>query len=139
VVVPLDGSETAEAVVPVIESLAPALKCSVILVRVPAHDDVGNAMDYLTVVAERLRSAGVKDVHTRIRPGPPEDAIVELADREHASFIAMATHGRSGLRRWVFGSVTDRVVHTATVPTLVIRAGEESRRPSRQGQSERVS
>jgi nucleotide-binding universal stress UspA family protein len=124
VLVPLDGSATSEAVLPCVEALAPVLKSSVYLVRIPTHEDVTDATDYLTAIAERLRAAGISEVHTRVRPGAPDEAIVDLAKRENVGFIAMATHGRSGLRRWVLGSVTDKVVHTTTAPMLIIRAPE---------------
>jgi nucleotide-binding universal stress UspA family protein len=124
ILVPLDGSTIAEAVLPCVEAIAPALKSKVFLLRVPANEDVTDARDYLTAIATRLRAAGIKDVHTSVRPGPADEAIIHTAERENVSFIAMATHGRSGVRRWVLGSIADRVLHTAPIPTLLVR-GEE--------------
>jgi nucleotide-binding universal stress UspA family protein len=124
ILVPLDGSTTAEAVLPCVEAIAPALKSKVFLLRVPANEDASDACDYLAAIATRLRAAGIKAVHTAVRPGPPDEAILTMAERENVSFIAMATHGRSGVRRWVLGSVADRVLHMAPIPTLLVR-GEE--------------
>jgi nucleotide-binding universal stress UspA family protein len=127
IIVPLDGSSTSEAVLPCIEALAPALNANVLLVRTLEHDDMPDATAYLASVAVRLRLAGIREVCTWVTPGPPDKAIEYLAELEQASFIAIATHGRSGLRRWLLGSVAEEVIHTAAVPTLVIRgAGETS-------------
>jgi nucleotide-binding universal stress UspA family protein len=52
---------------------------------------------------------------------PAAEAILDYAEAQHADLIAIATHGRSGISRFVFGSVTQKVVQTAPVPVLVIR------------------
>jgi len=48
--------------------------------------------------------------------------ILETAEREHVTLIAMATHGRTGLSRWAFGSITEKVIRASTVPLLVLRS-----------------
>lgn len=82
-----------------------------------------NAEAYLETKAMELRSQGF-DVDFSTHVGVPADIIVEVAESKQAAMIAMATHGYSGLRRWTLGSVTDKVVHTTTLPLFIVR-GEE--------------
>ena len=58
--------------------------------------------------------------------GEAADEIVKAADEINADIIAMSTHGRSGLSRWAFGSVTDKVLRGGNKPVLVVRAPKES-------------
>jgi nucleotide-binding universal stress UspA family protein len=79
-----------------------------------------SAEAYLSDQAEIIRNTGIAvDVESRV--GLPAEQIVEAAERDHASLIALATHGYSGLKRWAMGSVTDKVVHASHVPVLVVR------------------
>jgi nucleotide-binding universal stress UspA family protein len=78
------------------------------------------AAGYLATVAMQLEQAGL-DVETMVRIGPPDENIVEAARSQRATLIAMATHGYGGLRRWTLGSVTDKVVHSATTPVFIVR------------------
>jgi nucleotide-binding universal stress UspA family protein len=84
------------------------------------------AQGYLEPRAARLRAAGL-DVAIAVRLGSPPETIVEAAKDWHANFIAMVTHGASGLRRWALGSVTDKVVQATTTPVLVVRGAERAR------------
>lgn len=72
-----------------------------------------------------LEAAGVKNVFTRILEGHPGTALVDAAAEEHADVVVMATHGRSGLRRAVLGSVADHVVRHASCPVLLVRPPHE--------------
>jgi nucleotide-binding universal stress UspA family protein len=141
--VPLDGSALAESVLEHVQAFARLTGASVTLVQVvesleslielAASWEFSNASAerqealertaqvYLTGVARRQAAAGLA-VRTRIVVGPPAETIIQTA--HEYDLIAMATHGRSGLGRWVFGSVTDRVLRGATVPVLLIRAGQ---------------
>lgn len=76
---------------------------------------------YLRSVAVRLRERGAT-VHTEVRRGRPAEEILAHAEEIGADLIAMTTHGRSGLRGWVFGSVADRVLRVAPCPVLLVRA-----------------
>ena len=71
----------------------------------------------------RAGEAGV-DVVTEIREGAPHTTILEYAEAADVDAIVMGTHGRSGLDRYLLGSVTERVVRTADVPMLTVRMGE---------------
>lgn len=66
-------------------------------------------------------------VKTAVVTGDPAETILEYADDHGADMIAMGTHGRTGLDRYVAGSVTERVVRLATVPVLTVRATDRSR------------
>ncbi|OGO25315.1 MAG: hypothetical protein A2144_09740 [Chloroflexi bacterium RBG_16_50_9] len=56
--------------------------------------------------------------------GNQADGILKAAEEAKADMIAMSTHGRSGLRRWAFGSITDKVLRGSSVPVLTVRAPE---------------
>ncbi len=57
--------------------------------------------------------------------GPAADRIIDYAKENAIDLIAMSTHGRSGISRWVFGSVTDKVLHAGDIPVLVVRPSKE--------------
>jgi nucleotide-binding universal stress UspA family protein len=126
ILVPLDGSTGAEAVLPAVDAIAPALTAQVCLLMV--DDGHPEATTYLDQIAKRLTNAGVKQVLHRIVAGDPAPAILDMAERTHSSLIAMATHCRSGVQHWVFGSVAEHVLHEATIPTLMVRISEKSRK-----------
>ena len=79
------------------------------------------AREYLAGVAKPLESAGVR-VRALVREGLPWEQILEAAGREAATLIVMTSHGRTGLARWLIGSVTEKVVRAAAIPTLVLRS-----------------
>jgi nucleotide-binding universal stress UspA family protein len=146
ILVPLDGSELAESVLPHVEALAKqrgAELVDVVLLRscefpiIPSYDIYGAiltpkivdemeatcrrvAEQYLAEVQKRLTDAGLK-VRSEVLVGSPANGIVDYANRHPFNLIVMATHGRSGSTRWVMGSVTDRVVHGVSSPVLIVR------------------
>jgi nucleotide-binding universal stress UspA family protein len=138
VVVTLDGSPAAEAIIPFILEIARPLGIGVALVQVlevtPPMAVEGTryfraedlearrreAEAYLRPVAAKLRARGV-DVETVVRHGAPADEIVAAAREVGADLIAMTTHGRSGLGRLLFGSVTESVLRHAELPVFVMR------------------
>jgi nucleotide-binding universal stress UspA family protein len=82
------------------------------------------ARDYLAGIAKGLLEDGLQ-AHTKVVDGDPATCIVECATQDPSiMMIAMSTHGRSGLGRWVFGSVADKVLHAAPVPLLLVRSSE---------------
>ena len=84
------------------------------------------ARDYLEEVVERLASVMLR-VETSVIAGTPEEVIVRYAqDHPHVVAIAMSTHGRSGVGRWLFGSVAEKVSQSASVPVLLVRPGAET-------------
>jgi nucleotide-binding universal stress UspA family protein len=144
VIVALDGSELAERVLPVVADLAKRLPLHVILFRaysLPASalavepeaaylvsDEKliaglrDQAVDYLQKKAEAIKQNGVENVSVVAEYGLAADEIIALAKKTPQNLIAMCTHGYSGARRWVLGSVTETVVRHSEHPVLVIRA-----------------
>ncbi|MEE8413790.1 MAG: universal stress protein, partial [Dehalococcoidales bacterium] len=88
----------------------------------PEIEEMKKAADqYLKKTAEVLRKEGAT-TKTRVEVGHPAEEIIRAADEIHANIIAMSSHGRSGLSRWAFGSVTDRVLRGGSQPVLVVKA-----------------
>ena len=141
VLIPLDGSRLAEGVLPFILQIAGPLDLEVVLVFVAqpimpqaiegttyfAVDDVAarlkEAREYLAPVAADLKRQGVR-VTTDARHGDPVTEIVAAARETGAGIIAMTTHGRSGFRRLLFGSVAEAVLRQAEIPVLMMRLTE---------------
>jgi nucleotide-binding universal stress UspA family protein len=141
VLVPLDGSELAEEVLPFLMEIAGPLDMSVVLLRVlesippmavegTRHvtvDDVAgrqrDAQEYLAPIAAGLRARGA-DVTPEVRMGRPETEILGAARDVGADLIAMSTHGRSGLGRLLFGSVAEQVLRNADVQVFLMRHSE---------------
>ena len=147
IMVPLDGSNLAESVLPHLEFLASALKVTqVVLVRVvnpinlpvsvPAQGNYGFtesdrqrmeenrkkvAEEYLKEVAEKVDIAGT-EVRHEVLEGKPADMLADFATQKEVDLIMIASHGRSGVSRWVLGSVADRIVRNSCVPVMMVRA-----------------
>jgi len=135
ILVPLDGSDLAEAALPYAEGLAGKLGSTIILVFVsePAGDQYHHMhQSYLQKVAEATTLGAERylanpeekaiKVKSEILIGNPAEEIVDYAEEEDIGLVVMATHGRSGIRRWALGSVADRVVRATTRPVALIRA-----------------
>ena len=73
-----------------------------------------------------LRDKGI-DVRSEVLLGDPAEEIIDYAEKEGADLIIMCSHGSGGIRRWVFGSVTEKVLRGSTTPVLVIRPEELER------------
>jgi len=148
IIVPLDGSELAESVLPAVLDLARSLNTEVVLARafqlpatayyraddtsgaeafIPSYEELVAAMsrearEYLDARVKEISAHQPVRVRAEILEGPAAEQIIDLARNTTGSLIAMCTHGRSGLRRWMLGSVTERVVRHAENPILIIRA-----------------
>ena len=140
VVVPLDGSPLAEQVLPHVADLAKRLGLQIILTRAyalpsaVAPDAYGTyteelinqleteTREYLAGKVEGLKEKGLENITTVPDFGYGAEEIIKLARQTPDNFIAMCSHGRSGIRRWVLGSVTERVVQHSGDPVLIIRA-----------------
>jgi len=79
------------------------------------------AEKYIEDLANRFRDRGAT-VHGRIAEGPAAETILEQSVAVQASLIAIATHGRTGLSRWLMGSVAEKVLRASEVPVLLIRS-----------------
>ncbi len=134
ILVPLDGSAFGELILTrVRQFLLP--DSEVVLLRVvspPPSSEADTlepmerlreaAWEYLRTIERRLSSHGTR-VRSRVAEGFPAAAILETAKEENATLIAMPTHGRTGLARWMFGSVTEKVLKASPVPVLVVPTG----------------
>jgi nucleotide-binding universal stress UspA family protein len=141
--VPLDGSGMAEKVLPQVIELAGSMKLEVHLIRVytlpvnafvatdgviaqgpaPFRQELRNeAETYLGGQAAQLRAHGVEQIMTTALEGDPASEIIDIARNTANNLIAMSTHGRSGIGRWVLGSVAEKVVQHSRDPVLLIRA-----------------
>ena len=76
--------------------------------------------EYLTKVVKRLKNAGV-NARSEVLVGKAADAIIDFANEQAPSVIAIATHGRSGVSKWAFGSVTERVLRGVCGPVFLVR------------------
>ncbi len=140
VLVPLDGSELAERALEPARQVAEAFDAEVLLFRAWAMPLYGmeeplnvvesleravraNADDYVTHSTCQLQAQGMR-VRGETQGGTAAESILEQAQHAKASLIVMSTHGRSGVSRWVMGSVADRVLRASSIPVLLIRAAQ---------------
>jgi nucleotide-binding universal stress UspA family protein len=158
VLVPLDGSRLAETALEYAERLVgPGAKITLLTVvqapEVPLYDfypmpatliheyesslndALPFAQEYLARIAVQLQSTLNIETNTLVEVGQPENMIVEVAERLNVDAVVISTHGRSGLNRWLFGSVTQKVLAVATCPVFVI----PNRRPHEQRDETRVA
>ncbi len=139
----LDGSELAESVLPHVETLARQRGADLVdiillgvcepmpvaayyystvpidwedyIVRCKREDE-----QYLAKIEMRLKSAGLK-AHLELLMGKPADAVIDYVSKNPVNLIVMSTHGRSGLSRWVYGSVAEKVLHGISTPIFLVR------------------
>jgi nucleotide-binding universal stress UspA family protein len=141
ILVPLDGSKRAERILSHVEELARRLQASIVFLQVveptfDVKDRHGTVMDInMELIEQREREANTylaglegeyenRGIQTRtfVEKGPVVSTIIQVAEREGADLIAMASHGRTGLSRVVYGSVAAGVLHQVDRPLLLIRA-----------------
>jgi nucleotide-binding universal stress UspA family protein len=143
VIVPLDGSELAERVIPSVVALAKAMNIEVVLFRaysIPYSVYSGTegysainfeeliaavkdeAVGYLEKKTAELKTDGLAKVSYVAKEGLSADEVIALGRATPDNLIAMCSHGRSGVKRWVLGSVTETVVRHSGDPVLVVRA-----------------
>ncbi len=145
ILVPLDGSDLAECVFPYVRELASRKKASVELAMVvepyelPLHGGVvfddknlkelekysrSRARDYMLRKKKYFASKGI-EVKTVVLLGKIADSLIDHVNSRSFDLIVMATHGRSGVSRWLMGSVADKLIHFSDIPVLLIRPGQE--------------
>lgn len=149
IIVPLDGSELAESVLPAAADIARALDLEIVLLRVCGvpyaaysagegfyeqtridafiADLRTEAVAYLESQAAALKKSGIEKVTALVKEGRDADEIIACARGTPRSLLAMCTHGRSGVKRWVLGSVTEKVVRHSGDPVLIMRAPAAAR------------
>lgn len=130
--VPLDGSSFAEAILPYAADLAATLNWHMVLMHIlvepeqespllVAHTDTPVIAErYLAEVATRLRPLGL-NVRMVVRSGVPAPVVLEESEAANVGMVVMATHGQTGMREMLFGSVAQDVLHFANTPLLLVR------------------
>ena len=154
ILVPLDGSKVGEAALPFVEELVSKLQPALGKVEVTLFQALSSlthwvvageasapipytekeleqikqkARDYLDKAGEGLKSKGAT-VKIKLSVGSAAEEIIKATNEINADLVAMSTHGRSGLTRWAFGSVTDKVLRAGNVPVFLVRAPKEAER-----------
>jgi nucleotide-binding universal stress UspA family protein len=131
ILVPLDGSRVAEQILPHLRRVLHRRDAEVILVRAAVPPPTENGMliadtllaaarEYLTETQDRLRDQGIR-VRSVVRLGSPAVVILDVALEERATMIALATHGETGLKRLLAGSVAEAILRRSQVPVLLVR------------------
>ena len=141
ILIPLDGSKNAESILPYARHLANNLKVPIELLEVVdiiealrtmsaaeglfaerlAEGDIRRSGEYLGTIARSFSGVPVK---TTVRQGHPAEIIIETAANEKDTLVAMASHGRSGLNRFLLGSVAEKVLRGSENPLLLVRAND---------------
>ncbi len=130
ILAPLDGSEMAETALPYVEYLAARTGAGVRLLTVVGSEaERAQANAYLLAKRDQLRGRTVEASVAVVQDGEAETILAE-ADAWDANLIAMSTHGQSGVLRWVFGSVADKVLHGSPRPLLLVSSRPAGQRPS---------
>jgi nucleotide-binding universal stress UspA family protein len=150
ILIPLDGSELAECVLPHLDTIIKGCGVEeLVLIRVvePVSLPVGTltdggtvftegdaekarknldnrseteARDYLARMAERLQKAGI-NVQSVVLKGKAADELVDYIKESDADLTVIASHGRSGIGRWIYGSVAERLLRSVCMPILMVR------------------
>ena len=143
IMVPLDGSELAECVLGHVVSVAKGCavpKVTLIRVVTPItiygtefdgsiglpelqkveQENVASARKYLDNQAVQLKEKGI-DAQAQVFFGNVLESLTDFAEKNKVDLIIIATHGRSGISRWVWGSVADRILRSAKVPVMMVR------------------
>lgn len=141
IIVTLDGSRESEAVIPYIEELAGGVEAKIVLLHViePSYrfstaggfkyegysEKKKKSMkafydNYLKGIAASLGRRGIDATH-QVKFGEVAEVIIKFADETGADFIAMTTHGRSGIKRWALGSTADKVLQSGNTSLFLVK------------------
>ena len=142
IVAPLDGSELAEKALPIVAKIAKKFACEIFLFRAYSNpysplvsggghyavnlDELlasvrDEARSYLDGIVAKLKTQGVEQISYLLQEGTAANEIVAVASDTQDSLIVMSSHGRSGVKRWVLGSVAENVMRHSNSPVLVLR------------------
>lgn len=141
VLLPLDGSEAGEKVIPYVGELINKLGSEVVLLQVVApgvHVHTIGGLDYVRFTDKQMESAELAakqylsqatgklagteaSIGTLVRAGDPAQEIINLAEETDASLVALSSHGHSGIQRWTLGSVSHKVLNSGSTPVLLVR------------------
>ncbi len=146
ILVPLDGSEESEAIIPYIRELGLRLEAEIVLFQaierfahlyiadmvvthLPYSDTEmepfkADAESYLEKIGSALKGEGIT-LSSEVGIGETAEWIIEFADEINADLVAMATHGHSGIRRWQLGNIAQKVMHAGNTPLMLVRSSEK--------------
>jgi nucleotide-binding universal stress UspA family protein len=137
--IPLDGSPLSRHVLPYAKKMASRMGCEVTFLHVLelklmhsyelnmsaavkyiglAHDE---AESYLLELVEDFHKAGIKASYVIKQEMEPAEAIVKYIHQNAVDVVAMTTHGRSGIKQLLLGSVANHLIHSTTIPIVLIR------------------
>jgi nucleotide-binding universal stress UspA family protein len=141
ILVPLDGSQLAERILPHVQAIAKGTGAEVLLLRVVSVPTLGvvtvaspaeakkwveteqaAAANYLEGVAKRLKDVGIPAKIAVLLDGDPAVEIITMAEKQGVDLIAMMSHGETGFSKFEHGSVTEKVLRHSTRPVLMARA-----------------
>jgi nucleotide-binding universal stress UspA family protein len=141
IVVPLDGSKRAEAILPHVVEMGKCMNSQILLLQViepvllpyevhgyvpemdarRTEEERTTAEDYLEDIARQFRQSGLT-AFVRVEVGQVVETILEVCKIEGGQLIALASHGRTGLSRAFYGSIADGLLNRCTCPMLVVRS-----------------
>ena len=144
ILVTLDGSKLAECVLPHVETVYKGCekpKVTILRVVEPVQlpygdgmagitlemlttaetDEKAEAKAYMIKMADKLAKVGMA-VQTKVLSGKAGEVIVDFINKNNFDLVILSTHGRSGISRWVWGSVADRVLRHVCIPVMTVRA-----------------
>ncbi len=146
VLVPLDGSKLGETALACVSELAARTGAEILLLQVisptpslmaaesyyAAYSNEmiaaqqSEAETYLRGLVARTNAGGAR-INYRVEVGIPSEKILETIEKEGVDLVGMSTHGRTGIKRWVYGSVAGKILSSSPVPVLLVRAAEMKR------------
>ena len=136
ILAPLDGSNESEVTIPYIEELALGMEADVTLLLVLKAENMvipyggikesesqrASANDYLEKLTGKMQSKGINTRYILLETqGDIAEEINNYTGQNYIDLVIMATHGRSGPRRWILGSVANKVLHEGNSPIMLIR------------------
>jgi nucleotide-binding universal stress UspA family protein len=128
ILVPIDATDLSLEVVPPTLELAKLFGSHVVLLNVCEAPECTIPVSQISEAYERFHAAGVS-VEPLMKQGDAAAQILDTCSGYRADLIAMTTHGRAGLTRWMLGSVTEKVLRASTVPLLVVRPAKAMSKP----------
>ncbi len=158
VLVPLDTSDWAERALPHASEIARANNAELVLLHVIqthtseytpqvtlagmdelSDQNTAQVKAYLQGLRNQLKIEGVKAHYAIVESRKPAETICEFASEEDIDLIVMSTHGRTGLARFLFGSIAHKIMQTVRVPVMLVRPEHAEIRPCRDFSSEAVA
>lgn len=125
ILVPIEFSDLSLEVIPPALELAKLFGSRVLLYHAYTSPEFTIPVPQMEKARERFLDGGVW-AEPLLERGDPAERILDTSQAQGADLIAMTTHGRAGVSRWMFGSVTEKVLRSARVPMLIVRAGKET-------------